>query len=121
VVISGITPSGYNGTYTVASASTNTFTVALASSPGAYSGGGGVASTTASATLNVVAPNAITVGTSFTILSAASVTGTFNGLANGTIINVGAQAFQIAYTSTAVTLTAVTPAASVALTGGLAG
>jgi hypothetical protein len=38
--ISGITPSGYNGTYTVTAAATNTFGVAIASDPGSYSSGG---------------------------------------------------------------------------------
>lgn len=42
VDVAGITPSGYNGTYTVATASTNSFTYALVSDPGSYSSGGTV-------------------------------------------------------------------------------
>lgn len=41
VTVSGVTPSGYNGSYRVLTVPTaNTFTVALASNPGAYSSGG---------------------------------------------------------------------------------
>lgn len=40
VVVEGMTPSGYNGTYFVTAVTTNTFTVALASNPGTATGFG---------------------------------------------------------------------------------
>jgi hypothetical protein len=42
VDVTGITPSDYNGTYTIASATTNTFTYALTADPGSYTSGGSV-------------------------------------------------------------------------------
>jgi hypothetical protein len=44
-------------------------------------------------------------GQAFTILTATSVSGTFVGLANGSVISSGSASFLINYTSTAVTLT----------------
>jgi autotransporter-associated beta strand protein len=46
-------------------------------------------------------------GTVFTILNAGSVSGTFNGLADNTVVTVGGIQYRINYTSTAVTLTKV--------------
>jgi hypothetical protein len=46
VVVTGVTPSGYNGTYTVVSTpTTTTFTVAQVSNPGTYTSGGTVTKT----------------------------------------------------------------------------
>jgi hypothetical protein len=43
IVVAGITPSGYNGTYTITGVSTNYLTYALVSDPGTYTSGGTVA------------------------------------------------------------------------------
>ena len=45
VVVSGVTPSAYNGSYTVASASGTQFTATLNSNPGSYTSGGYAAKT----------------------------------------------------------------------------
>jgi len=42
IVVSGVSPAGYNGTYTVTAKTTNTFTVTLSPTPGAYVSGGTV-------------------------------------------------------------------------------
>ncbi len=42
IVVSGVTPAGYNRTYVVLSADTDSFTAALTMNPGAYTGGGKV-------------------------------------------------------------------------------
>ncbi|SDT95594.1 PEP-CTERM protein-sorting domain-containing protein [Verrucomicrobium sp. GAS474] len=51
--------------------------------------------------------SALTLGTKFTLLSAASVSGTFQGLAEGSTFTLGSNLFQISYLNNAVTLTAV--------------
>ncbi len=48
-----------------------------------------------------------TAGSVFTIVTATSVTGTFNGLANNAIVTLNGQSMRVNYTSTAVTLTDV--------------
>lgn len=57
------------------------------------------------ATLNIVPSFTPTVGTVFTIIQAGSVTGTFNGLADGATVTVSGIQFRINYTGTTVTLT----------------
>lgn len=46
ITVAGVSPSGYNGTYVVTAADTNTFSVAELSDPGSYVSGGTVASET---------------------------------------------------------------------------
>lgn len=70
------------------------------------------------AKLNVILGTNPPVGTSFTIIQALSVNGTFNGLANDAVIDVNGIKFRINYTTTAVTLTVV-PASTAATTGTL--
>jgi len=62
------------------------------------------------ATLNMTITGTPTPGTVYTIISAASVTGTFAGLANGASLISGGTLFTINYNATNVTLTAVGPA-----------
>jgi len=62
------------------------------------------------ATLNMTITGTPTAGSVYTIISAASVTGTFNGLANGASIISGGTLFTINYNATNVTLTAIGPA-----------
>lgn len=59
--------------------------------------------------LNVTLGATPPLGSTFTILTASSLTGTFAGLPNGAVFSSGGSAFQITYTSTAVLLTAVDP------------
>jgi hypothetical protein len=59
------------------------------------------------ATLNIIPSFTPTAGTSFTIIQAANVTGTFNGLPNGSTITASGIQFRVNYTSTTVTLTAL--------------
>jgi len=51
--------------------------------------------------------NGSTLGKVYTIIDAGSVSGTFNGLANGNMLSLQGRTFQIAYTATQVTLTDV--------------
>jgi hypothetical protein len=44
VNITGVVPTGYNGVYTVSSAATNTFVVAITANPGVYTSGGNAGS-----------------------------------------------------------------------------
>jgi fibronectin-binding autotransporter adhesin len=72
------------------------------------------AATLGNATLNVTLFGGFVpaAGNTFTILQAGSVSGTFNGLANGATFTVGGVTYRIAYTATTVTLTTVGPAAA---------
>lgn len=45
VVVAAVTPSGYNGTYTITGVGSTTFTAALVSDPGTYSSGGSISKT----------------------------------------------------------------------------
>src|SRR5262249_20400562 len=66
--------------------------------------------------LNVALGYTPSIGDTFTILSAAGgVTGTFEGLADGAIITVGAARLQIHYGATDITLTCVSPAVSMSV------
>ncbi len=56
-------------------------------------------------------------GQVFTIITGTSITGTFNGLANGSTITANGVKFRVNYTATTVTLTSVTDTASLADTG----
>lgn len=58
-----------------------------------------------SATLNIVLSTTPADGAVFTIVNAGSVTGTFNGLANGATITVNGVQFRVNYSATTVTLT----------------
>jgi hypothetical protein len=55
--------------------------------------------------LNIVSTVTPADGTVFTILTATSVSGTFNGLADGAVVTVSGVSYRINYTATAVTLT----------------
>jgi hypothetical protein len=57
------------------------------------------------ASLNIVSTVTPADGTVFTILTATSVSGTFNGLADGAVVTVSGVSYRINYTATAVTLT----------------
>lgn len=70
------------------------------------------------AKLNIVLGTNPPVGTSFTIIQALSVNGTFNNLANNAVLDVNGVKFRVNYTATAVTLTVV-PASTAATAGTL--
>jgi LPXTG-motif cell wall-anchored protein len=65
------------------------------------------------ATLNIALTTTPADGTVFTIVSAASITGTFAGLANGASITANGVTFRINYSTTTVTLTKLTGTATV--------
>jgi fibronectin-binding autotransporter adhesin len=71
------------------------------------------------ATLNVISSGgfAPALGNSFTIIQAGSVSGTFNGLANGATFTANGTLYRINYTATTVTLTAVSAPLALANTG----
>src|SRR5262249_46799671 len=66
VAVAGITPSGYNGTFTITSVPTSTtFTYALTTNPGTYTSGGtagGIVSATTSAAHNLTAGQTVSIG-----------------------------------------------------------
>jgi hypothetical protein len=85
IIVSGVTPAGYNGTYIVTASTARTtvlgvttlatVTYAIASTPGAYTSGGLVASNTFTV-VNAASSGAQTVAGTFTLTSLAGITGT---------------------------------------------
>jgi hypothetical protein len=104
VTVTGVTPAGYNGSYTVVSATGSSFVVALATNPGAYSSGGSA----------VGSPTGFTFGLAMTAVATAKVSST---TVNVTDLADAATSTNITAASTAsqaVNITAATRTASFA-------
>jgi YD repeat-containing protein len=96
VTVSGVSPSGFNGTITVASALPTQFTYSLGSNPGSYSSGGTATAAVTNATWSSNTAT-ITVANSFNVGQKAAVAGISPSGYNGTVTVTAASSTSFSY------------------------